>query len=97
MTAEQQLADLQANMDIALGRLNAVHAGLYVIAKHLPRESLGSVVKELEQATEAIHADAIASPLPDRMLDEMQRVLSELQMVLRATKDQTGFDQPRPT
>jgi len=94
MTVEKKIERLQAELDIALGRINAVHAGLYIVAKHLPRESLGAALNELMQATESIRADAIASPLPDRMVDEMQRVLMELQMILAATKDQTGYSRP---
>ena len=92
MSIEQDISNLNANMNIVIGRVNAVHTGLLVAAKHMPKESLLAAANEINQAAEAIHADALATPLPEALLDEMQRVLLELAEVLRAKHSQTRSD-----
>lgn len=88
MNIEQNVAQLNANMEIALGRINAVHAGLLVVSKYIPKESLISAADEINQAAEAIHADALATPIPEALVDEMQRVLLQLAALLRTKYSQ---------
>lgn len=88
MNIEQNVAQLNANMEIALGRINAVHAALLIVSKYIPKESLISAADEINQAAEAIHADAIATPIPDALVDEMQRVLLQLAALLRTKHSQ---------
>lgn len=83
-------------MGIALGRLNAVHTGLLVVAKYIPASSLSAAAREISHAAEAIHADALATPLPDAMVNEMQRVLLELANVLGVAHSQTESRLPDP-
>ncbi len=43
---------------------------------------------EITQAAEAIHADALATPIPEALVDEMQRVLQQLALTLRVKHGQ---------
>lgn len=88
MSIEQKLDQLAANMDIALGRINAVHAGLLVLSRYVPKESLIAAADEITHAAEAIHADALATPIPESLVDEMQRVLLQLSEVMRLRHSQ---------
>lgn len=73
----RRLANLDENMNIALGRLNAVHALVAVIARDLPSDVAARCAAHAREAAARIDADLNASPLPESMIHEMQRVLSE--------------------
>jgi hypothetical protein len=88
----QKIENIEANLHIVLGRLNAVHAGLLVVAKHIPADKLAAAANEIRTSAEAIHADALATPIPESTLNEMQRVLHELAQVLLATHDRIQPD-----
>lgn len=77
---EETLKELQ----VVVGRLNAVHAGLCVIARALPAPVAQEAAKQMQAATERVHADALALPIPDAQVHEMHRVLEELTRILTA-------------
>ena len=82
----EQLANETA---IILGRVNGLHAILLTLLRTLPHETASKTLGALKDATEKIHADAIALPLRNETLDEMIRVLEQAQSVLlSASKDQ---------
>lgn len=84
MDIERRLANLEENMSIALGRLNAVHSLVVVIARQLPADVAERCSAAARDATARIDADLIASPLPESMIHEMQRVGADGIMVLDA-------------
>jgi hypothetical protein len=79
---------LNANLAITVGRLNAIHTAVLVIARALPREVASEAHARLAQASEAVTADALATPVPDALLEETQRVLAEVVRVLQHARDQ---------
>lgn len=72
-----EIETLSANVEIMLGRLNALHAAVHVLVRSngLPAESLA---RALTDAAQRVAADAVAAPIAQRTCDEMQRVLGEL-------------------
>lgn len=79
-----KIAALEADLDIALGRINALHAFCLVMAEAMPQETLARAAAAMKTGGEKVHADALASPVPDRLLNEMQRVMAELQQSLES-------------
>ncbi len=75
---------IAAELAVMLGRINALHEGLYVIARHLPQTVAMDAADDLRRAGEAVDADALASPVADVTLDEHQRVRRELVLILEA-------------
>jgi len=92
MEVQRRLANLEENMSIALGRLNAVHSLVVVIARQLPPDVAQRCAASARDAAARIDADLVASPLPESMIHEMQRVIAEGLMVLdnAAKSDQTS-------
>ncbi|MGK5049827.1 hypothetical protein ACQ4WP_28665 [Janthinobacterium sp. GB4P2] len=84
MDVERRLANLEENMSIALGRLNAVHSLVVVVARQLPTDVAVRCASAAREAASRIEADLVASPLPESMILEMQRVINEGIMVLDA-------------
>ena len=76
----EQLNDLH----VVIGRVNALHMFCAVIARSLPASIAAVAEANLQDAYLRVEADAVASPLPDAHLQELLRVASELQRVLRA-------------
>ena len=73
---------LQRDVEIILGRVNALHAFCMVIAESLPNETLAVAAKAMKTGYSKVEADAVASPIPESTLQEMLRVMAELQMML---------------
>ena len=76
----EQLNDL----NVVIGRVNALHTFCAVIARSLPPSIAAVAETNLRNAYQRVEADAVASPLPEAHLQELQRVTSELQRVLHA-------------
>ena len=76
----KQLAELH----VVIGRVNALHAFCAVIARSLPPTVAAIAEANLKDAHARVEADALASPIAEPHLQEMTRVLSELQHVLHA-------------
>ncbi len=88
---ENEITKLNAEFGLMLGRINGVHAGLLSIARHLPTSVAAQCATDVRRAAEAIHADALACPVPDSTIAEMNRVLLELAGQLKAA----SLDQPQ--
>lgn len=74
--------ELMNDLQLMLGRLDGVHAALAVIAGSLPPDAARAAAAKLRAGSEPVIADALASPIADTRLQEMQRVMAELLMVL---------------
>lgn len=82
----KRVETLEANMDIALGRLNALHQ--FAIQVAADREnSTNQMAVNFLAATARVEADLIASPLPNAMVTEHLRVAGELASILRNAAD----------
>lgn len=77
-----EIERLKANQEIMLGRLNALHAAVHTLVR-LNGQPPGPLSAALTDAAQRVEADAVASPLPQRAVDEMQRVLNELSQAAR--------------
>ena len=71
------------DVELMLGRINGVHAGLVCIARFLTPQAAAAAAAEVARSAEAIHADGLDTPLTDPILAEQHRVLHELAFVLR--------------
>lgn len=76
-------AALTADVEIILGRVNALHAFCMAIAESLPNETLAVAAQAMLVGYAKIEADALACPIPERTLQEMLRVMAELQTMLQ--------------
>jgi len=85
-----RLEALEKNLNIMLGRVNGLHSLLYTIARELPPEIAVKCVEAAEAAEEKLIADSVAAPVPDDMIDEMNRVVAEGIFVLKAAAEQQG-------
>ena len=74
---------LQRDIEVILGRVNALHAFCIVMAEALPNETLAVAGKAMKAAFSKVEADALASPISENTLQEMLRVMAELQMILQ--------------
>ena len=74
---------LQRDIEVILGRVNALHAFCMVMAETLPNETLAVAGKAMKTAYSKVEADALASPISENTLQEMLRVMAELQMMLQ--------------
>ena len=77
---QEQLNDLH----IIVGRVNALHTFCAVLARSLPPSIAAVAETNLQNAYQRVEADAVALPLPEEHLQELLRVISELQGVLHA-------------
>jgi hypothetical protein len=84
-----KLEKLEANLNIALGRINGLHALLYVIARSLPIDIAKVCAENAELAKEKVIADSVALPIPDSMMNEQIRVLEEGVKILRIASTST--------
>lgn len=75
-----ELEKLTANVEIMLGRLNALHTTMHMLVRTngQPPERTAAVLLD---AARRVEAGALAAPIPERTLEEMQRVLTELSHV----------------
>lgn len=88
---------LEAELLLILGRVNGLHAAITVIARTLPPDVASEAARQLGEASERIHSDALASPVPDATVDEMRRVIEQLRFVLQAAaQDQQRGRPGRP-
>ena len=76
------------DIDIMMGRVDALHAFCAVIARSLPPDVASTAHSQISSAIPKINADLLAAPVSDRRIDEMLRVLSELQAVLLQAQSQ---------
>lgn len=83
------MKDLTAEMRVILGRVNGVEAALYVIAKHLPPSSALLAAAELRASSEAVTADALATPIHDSTIQEMRRVMAQVARFLDSAANQS--------
>lgn len=74
--------EVMRDLQLMLGRINAIHAAVVVIAGSLPAATAQAAATKLREGTERVHSDALASPVPDAVIQEMHRVMLELTMVL---------------
>ena len=79
---------LNANLAITVGRVNALHTAVLVMARSLQPAVASEAHAQLARASEAVTADALATPIPDATLDETQRVLLEIVRVLESARSQ---------
>lgn len=75
---ENQINDL----NIMMGRVDALHAFCAVIARSLPPDVASTAHSQISDAIPKINADLLAAPASDHRIEEMLRVLDELQGVL---------------
>lgn len=78
-----EIENLTANVEIILGRLNALHAAVHTLVR-LNGQPPSTVATAMSDAAQRVVADALASPIPERMSREMQRVLEELSAAAQA-------------
>ena len=74
---------LLRDIETILGRVNALHAFCMVMAESLPNETLAVAAKSMKTAYSKVESDALASPIPENTLQEMLRVMAELQVMLQ--------------
>lgn len=79
----EEFAKLRANLEIAVGRLNAIHVVVLVMARSLPQEVAAKAYVQLAASSEAVVSDGLATPVPNDLLAEMERVLDEVRQILR--------------
>lgn len=63
------------NIPIILGRLDGIHIILLTLARNLPPDIADRCLRQLRDSSLKIDADLNASPVPDTMILEMQRVI----------------------
>ena len=76
--------ELMNDLHLMLGRINGLHAVVLNIARTLPPSQATEAAKALRSASEAIQADALATPTSDLQINEMARVMDEAARVLDA-------------
>jgi hypothetical protein len=81
---ENQINDI----NIMMGRVDALHAFCAVIARSLPPPIASTAYNQISTAIPKINADLLAAPVSDHRIDEMLRVLGELQGVLLQAQPQ---------
>ena len=88
--------DVEANLNICMGRLNALHAFCLALARSMPTATAAAIAPAIQQAFARVEADATASPLPDALVNEMSRVLGELSalVALAAQSQPPGHHRP---
>lgn len=84
-----QMDTLQANLDIALGRINALEILLVVIARQLPPELASKCALEATAALNRIEGDLVAAPVADATLEWLRRGVQTGIQVLTAAANQT--------
>lgn len=72
------------DLNLMLGRLNAVHAAICVICGSLPQSVAQVAAPKMRESTERVHADALALPIADGQVQEMHRVMAELTTLLES-------------
>lgn len=78
-----EIEKVGANMEIILGRLNALHVAVHTLVR-TSGKTPAAMSSALSDAVQRVEADAVALPLPERTVEEMQRVLGELVQAARA-------------
>lgn len=87
MTIEQRLDAIEQNLDIALGRLNAIHATVHTLVRTIGADP-SAISSALNDAALRVEADVTASPLPEKMVAETVRVLAQIsQAAAHAAKE----------
>ncbi len=74
----------EKDLQIILGRLNGLHASVLTIARALPPAVASEAAQKLQVASERVNADALASPIAEATVNEMERVMREFVFVLKA-------------
>lgn len=82
--------DLKQSLDLMLGRLGALQVGLWMVAASLPPGAKKVAAAKMQEATERVHADALALPLPETQVEEMHRLMLELTMILNSPSQELG-------
>lgn len=82
--------DVKKSLDLMLGRLSALQVGLWVVAASLPPGAKQIAAMKMQEATERVHADALALPLPEAQVEEMHRLMLELTMILSTPAQEPG-------
>lgn len=77
MNLEEKVATIEANLEIIIGRLNALHAALHTLTMCYG-QSRSEFAARLSDATEKLIADVVALPIAERSASEAQRVLELL-------------------
>lgn len=81
---EQVLTELHR----MLGRLNGLHGAVQVIAAAMPQAIAQAIAPNMRSAIEGVHADALATPIPDVQMQEMLRVMTDMAAHLEAAAAQ---------
>lgn len=76
--------DVKKSLDLMLGRLSALQVGLWVIAASLPPGAKQLAAAKMQEASERVHAEALALPLPETQVEEMHRLMLELATILNS-------------
>ncbi|MBX9348706.1 hypothetical protein K5M36_16590 [Chromobacterium vaccinii] len=74
---EERLQRIEKEIQIILGRVNAVYATISVVNGTTPPERARTCLKEMREAYVRIEADLIASSLPQEVVSEIIRVMNE--------------------
>ena len=77
-------AALRRDVEIILGRVNALHAFCMTLAGTLSSETLAATAQAMRESIPKVEADALASPIAEATLQEMLRVMTELQAIAHA-------------
>lgn len=72
-----EIERMNAELEIMLGRLNALHVAVHTLVRTTAAPPATQAAALLD-AARRVEADAVASPLSQRTIDELQRVLHEL-------------------
>jgi len=84
-----ELAQLQADFDITLGRANGLHMAAAVFARGWGKPA-SALIAHLEQAIERTEATALPTPLPDATIRETRRVAETVLAALRHAQQEGG-------
>lgn len=86
---KRELAALNADFDITLGRANGLNAAVLVLARGWGKPA-EAVISHLETAIERIEATSLSTPLPDATIAEAKRVATQVLDCLKSAQQEGG-------
>jgi len=78
-----ELEKLALNLNITMGRVTALQTLVYTLLR-IHHQPAGAGLSNLNAAIAKVEADALTTPIPEQMLEEMLRVLRDGQKILQA-------------
>ncbi|WP_435014667.1 hypothetical protein [Xanthomonas arboricola] len=86
---ENQLARLQTEFAITLGRANGLHLVVLTLARDWGKPA-AAITGHLDEAIEAAEATALHTPLPEETLAEQLRIAKQVSQTLKAAAGDTS-------